>query len=86
MFLPLLIYLHCRLRQPLSLLVPALGAIGPGSCIGMTGRWKDYPWFAAIVLASIMFLFLSHLSSQQYVDRNYGYVSLSLRVHTRKFS
>jgi hypothetical protein len=40
----------------------------------MTGQWKEYPWLGAILLASIVCLFLVQFS----VERKYRYATLSL--------
>jgi hypothetical protein len=41
-----------------SLLDSAFKEIGPQSCVGMTGNWAGYSWPPAIMLASLMWLFL----------------------------
>lgn len=40
------------------LLDSAFKEIGPQSCVGMTGNWAGYSWPPAIMLASLMWLFL----------------------------
>jgi zinc transporter 1/2/3 len=57
----------------LSLLDPAYGEIGPNTCVGMTGNWTEYSWPPAIVLVSVMAIFLMDFGAEQYVDRKYGY-------------
>jgi zinc transporter 1/2/3 len=39
----------------------------------MTGHWADYSWCPAIVLVSIMLIFLLDFGAEQYVDRKYGF-------------
>ncbi|EOA91387.1 uncharacterized protein SETTUDRAFT_85637 [Exserohilum turcica Et28A] len=56
----------------IHLLDPAYEAIGPGSCIAASGEWAVYPWCAAIVLASIMFVFCVDLGAEVYVERRFG--------------
>jgi hypothetical protein len=40
----------------------------------MTGQWRELPWLGAILLTSIVYLFLVQFS----VERKYGYASLSI--------
>jgi zinc transporter 1/2/3 len=56
-----------------SLLDPAYSEIGPDTCVGMTGGWADYSWVPAIVLVSVMVIFLMDFGAEQYVDRKYGF-------------
>jgi zinc transporter 1/2/3 len=56
----------------IHLLDPAYEAIGPGSCIAASGIWAQYPWCAAIVLASIMLVFCVDLGADVYVERRFG--------------
>lgn len=39
----------------------------------MTGHWADYSWCPAIVLASLMVIFLFDFGAERYVDKKYGY-------------
>ncbi|KAK2626751.1 hypothetical protein QTJ16_003926 [Diplocarpon rosae] len=57
----------------IHLLDPAYGAIGPDTCVGMTGHWADYAWCPAIVLTSITVIFLLDFGAEQYVERKYGF-------------
>lgn len=56
-----------------SLLDPAYSEIGPNTCVGMTGHWADYSWPPAIVLVSVMSIFMMDFAAEQYVDRKYGF-------------
>ncbi|OHW98366.1 zinc-regulated transporter 1 [Colletotrichum incanum] len=56
----------------IHLLDPAYNRIGPRRCIGESGHWWDYSWCAAIVLASILGIFLLDLAAEVYVERRYG--------------
>lgn len=56
----------------IHLLDPAYDAIGPQTCVGMTGGWADYPWCPAIVLTSVMMIFLLDLAAERYVEAKYG--------------
>ncbi|QSZ34666.1 hypothetical protein DSL72_007520 [Monilinia vaccinii-corymbosi] len=55
------------------LLDPAYGEIGPNTCVGMTGGWAAYSWCPALVLLSVMSIFLMDFGAEQYVDRKYGF-------------
>ncbi|KAH6679708.1 Zinc/iron permease [Halenospora varia] len=57
----------------IHLLDPAYDEIGPASCVGMTGHWADYSWCPAIVLTSIMAIFLMDFAAERYVDNKYGF-------------
>ncbi|KAH8684804.1 Zinc/iron permease [Tricladium varicosporioides] len=57
----------------IHLLDPAYDEIGPASCVGMTGHWADYSWCPAIVLTSIMGIFLMDFAAERYVDNKYGF-------------
>ncbi|KAN0117751.1 ZIP zinc/iron transport family [Hyaloscypha variabilis] len=57
----------------IHLLDPAYGEIGPNTCVGMTAGWNVYSWPPAIVLVSVMVIFLMDFVAEQYVDRKYGY-------------
>ena len=39
----------------------------------MTGGWAQYSWVPAIVLVSVMLIFLMDFGAEQYVDRKYGF-------------
>jgi len=54
------------------LLDPAYKRIGPKTCVGSSGHWGDYSWCAAIVLASVMTIFLMDLAAEVYVEHKYG--------------
>ncbi|PLB45314.1 putative high affinity zinc ion transporter [Aspergillus steynii IBT 23096] len=56
----------------IHLLDPAYKRIGPKTCVGVSGRWGDYSWCAAIVLASVVTIFLLDLAAEVYVERKYG--------------
>ncbi|KAL2838548.1 zinc-regulated transporter 1 [Aspergillus pseudoustus] len=54
------------------LLDPAYNRIGPKTCVGVSGYWGEYSWCAAIVLASVVAIFLFDLAAEVYVERKYG--------------
>ncbi|KAL4901991.1 hypothetical protein BDW74DRAFT_158915 [Aspergillus multicolor] len=56
----------------IHLLDPAYDEIGPASCVGMTGHWTDYSWCPAIVLVSVMGIFLMDFGAERYVEVKYG--------------
>lgn len=56
----------------IHLLDPAYSEIGPQSCVGMTGHWADYSWCPAIVLTSLMLIFLMDFGAERYVEKKYG--------------
>lgn len=56
----------------IHLLDPAYGEIGPNTCVGMTGHWADYAWCPAIVLLSVMIVFLLDFGASRYVEIKYG--------------
>jgi solute carrier family 39 (zinc transporter), member 1/2/3 len=56
----------------IHLLDPAYNAIGPNTCVGMTGAWADFPWTPAIVLTSVMIIFILDLAAERYVEAKYG--------------
>ncbi|KAF2092695.1 ZIP zinc/iron transport family [Rhizodiscina lignyota] len=58
-------------HQP-SLLDPAYGEIGPNTCVGMTGGWSVYSWPPAIILVSVMSMFLLDFAAERYVEVKYG--------------
>ncbi|CAI7605347.1 unnamed protein product [Penicillium discolor] len=55
----------------IHLLDPAYGEIGPNTCVGMTGHWADYSWCPAIVLASLMGVFLMDFGAERWVELKY---------------
>lgn len=55
----------------IHLLDPAYGSIGPNTCVGMTGHWADYAWCPAIVLVSVMIVFLLDFGASRYVEIKY---------------
>ncbi|KAJ5899968.1 hypothetical protein N7495_004712 [Penicillium taxi] len=56
----------------IHLLDPAYSEIGSGSCVGMTGHWADYAWCPAIVLTSLMIIFLMDFGAERWVEKKYG--------------
>jgi len=68
--IPLYVYLFARYFGAgvivatafIHLLDPAYGEIGPQTCVGMTGGWAQYSWCPAIVLTSVMVIFLFDVS------------------------
>lgn len=56
----------------IHLLDPAYHEIGPQTCVGMTGGWATYSWCPAIVLISVMMIFLLDFGAQRYVEIKYG--------------
>jgi zinc transporter 1/2/3 len=50
---------------------PAYGEIGPDSCVGMTGNWASYSWPPAIILVSVMSIFLMDFAAERYVAKKY---------------
>ncbi|KAH8601268.1 zinc transporter protein [Bisporella sp. PMI_857] len=66
----------------IHLLDPAYGAIGPDTCVGMTGHWADYSWVPAIVLTSVMFVFLLDFGAERYVDFKYGFAHAHANVES----
>lgn len=54
------------------LLDPAYQQIGPNTCVGESGYWGEYSWCAAIVLASVVIIFLLDLAAEVYVEHKYG--------------
>ncbi|KAF8850151.1 ZIP zinc/iron transport family [Acephala macrosclerotiorum] len=57
----------------IHLLDPAYGEIGPNTCVGLTGGWAVYSWPPAIILVSVMMVFLLDFLAEQYVARKYGF-------------
>lgn len=56
----------------IHLLDPAYSEIGGNSCVGRTGHWADYSWCPAIVLTSLMIIFLMDFGAERYVEKKYG--------------
>lgn len=56
----------------IHLLDPAYGEIGPQTCVGMTGGWASYSWCPAIVLTSVIIIFLFDFGAERYVEVKYG--------------
>ncbi|KAG0651398.1 High-affinity zinc transport ZRT1 [Hyphodiscus hymeniophilus] len=56
----------------IHLLDPAYGEIGPQTCVGMTGGWATYSWVPAIVLISVLLIFLMDFGAERYVEHKYG--------------
>ncbi|KAL2419313.1 Zinc-regulated transporter 1 [Exophiala dermatitidis] len=81
--IPLYVYLFARYFGSgvivatafIHLLDPAYDEIGPASCVGMTGAWADYAWCPAIVLASVMVIFLMDFGAERFVEVKYGIAS-----------
>lgn len=77
--IPLYVYLFARYFGAgvivatafIHLLDPAYDEIGPASCVGMTGHWADYAWCPAIVLLSVMLIFLLDFGAERYVEMKY---------------
>ncbi|KIW19159.1 hypothetical protein PV08_03452 [Exophiala spinifera] len=78
--LPLYVYLFARYFGAgvivatafIHLLDPAYDEIGPSTCVGMTGGWAVYSWCPAIVLTSVMIIFLMDFAAEWYVEAKYG--------------
>ncbi|KAJ5248640.1 hypothetical protein N7468_000091 [Penicillium chermesinum] len=56
----------------IHLLDPAYSQIGPNTCVGQSGYWAEYSWCAAIVLVSVVVIFLMDLGAEVYVEHKYG--------------
>lgn len=77
--IPLYVYLFARYFGAgvivatafIHLLDPAYDEIGPASCVGMTGHWADYSWCPAIVMTSVIFIFLLDFGAERYVEMKY---------------
>jgi len=41
--------------------------------VGLTGGWVDYSWVPAIVLVSVMLIFLMDFGAERYVEHKYGF-------------
>ncbi|MCJ1360227.1 MAG: high-affinity Zn(2+) transporter zrt1 [Icmadophila ericetorum] len=78
--IPLYVYLFARYfgagvivaTSFIHLLDPAYAEIGPNTCVGMTGNWAVYSWPPAIVLVSVMMIFLLDFCAERYVELKYG--------------
>ncbi|KIX99016.1 uncharacterized protein Z520_05477 [Fonsecaea multimorphosa CBS 102226] len=78
--IPLYVYLFARYFGAgvivatafIHLLDPAYGEIGPQTCVGMTGGWAVYSWCPAIVLTSVVVIFLFDFGAERYVEVKYG--------------
>lgn len=78
--IPLYVYLFARYFGAgvivatafIHLLDPAYSEIGPLTCVGQTGGWATYSWPPAIVLASVMGIFLLDFGAERYVEVKYG--------------
>ncbi|KAL6242644.1 hypothetical protein RBB50_010290 [Rhinocladiella similis] len=78
--IPLYVYLFARYFGAgvivatafIHLLDPAYGEIGPNTCVGMTGGWAEYSWCPAIVLTSVVVIFLCDFGAERYVEIKYG--------------
>ncbi|KAK3986809.1 zinc transporter protein, partial [Cladorrhinum sp. PSN332] len=57
----------------IHLLSPAFEAIGPMSCVGVTGGWQNYPWPVAITMTSFMLVFLMGFGSEWYLERRFDH-------------
>jgi solute carrier family 39 (zinc transporter), member 1/2/3 len=51
---------------------PAYGEIGPNTCVGMTGAWAEYSWPPAIILVSVVSMFLLDFAVDRYVEIKYS--------------
>jgi solute carrier family 39 (zinc transporter), member 1/2/3 len=79
--IPLYVYLFARYFGAgviiatafIHLLDPAYSAIGPNTCVGMTGGWAQYSWPPAIALTSVMLIFLIDFAAEWYVEQKYGF-------------
>ena len=77
--IPLCVYLFARYFGAgviiatafIHLLDPAYEAVGPASCVGMTGHWADFSWVPAIALTAVMFTFLLDFGAEWYVENQY---------------
>lgn len=78
--IPLYVYLFARYFGAgvivatafIHLLDPAYAEIGPNTCVGQTGNWAVYSWPPAIVLVTVMLIFLLDFGAQRYVEMKYG--------------
>ncbi|KAF3919319.1 hypothetical protein ABW21_db0201722 [Orbilia brochopaga] len=56
----------------IHLLAPAYEAIGPATCVGMTGGWATYTWPPALALVSVMLIFLVDVVAERYAEVKFG--------------
>ncbi|KAJ6262406.1 Zinc-regulated transporter [Drechslerella dactyloides] len=56
----------------IHLLAPAYDAIGPATCVGMTGGWATYNWPPALALVSVMVIFLVDVVAERYAEIRFG--------------
>ncbi|KAK6340773.1 high-affinity Zn(2+) transporter zrt1 [Orbilia brochopaga] len=56
----------------IHLLAPAYDAIGPATCVGMTGGWATYAWPPAFALVSVMVIFLVDVVAERYAEVKFG--------------
>ncbi|TPX10359.1 uncharacterized protein E0L32_008764 [Thyridium curvatum] len=78
--IPLYVYLFARYFGAgviiatafVHLLDPAYSEIGPNTCVGLTGGWAVYSWPPAIVLTSVMLVFLMDFAAEFYVEGKYN--------------
>ncbi|CEP61066.1 uncharacterized protein LALA0_S02e05974g [Lachancea lanzarotensis] len=47
-------------------------SIGSNSCVGMSGRWAEFPWCSGIILVTVFVIFLVDLMGDVYVERRFG--------------
>lgn len=86
--IPLYVYLFARYFGAgvivatafIHLLDPAYEEIGPASCVGMTKGWVEYSWVPAIVLTSVLLIFLLDFGAERYVEIKYGIDSVDQDV------
>jgi solute carrier family 39 (zinc transporter), member 1/2/3 len=86
--IPLYVYLFARYFGSgvivatafIHLLDPAYGAIGPNTCVGMTGNWAVYSWPPALAMLSAFMTFLMDFGAELYVETKYG-VTLHDETH-----
>lgn len=86
--IPLYVYLFVRYFGSgvivatafIHLLEPAFDEIGPASCVGLTGGWAVYPWAPALVLTSVMGIFLMDFIAERYVEMKYGVSAVDSNV------
>ncbi|ORY87018.1 Zinc/iron permease [Protomyces lactucae-debilis] len=58
----------------IHLMDPAYSSIGPGTCVGVTSGWDSYSFVPAIMLTSVMLLFLLDFGAKLFVEHKYGVV------------
>lgn len=80
--MPLYVYLFSRYFGAgvivatafVHLMDPAYSEIGPNTCVGMTGGWAQYSFVPALILTSVMCLFLVDFGAKLYVEKKYGVI------------